>query len=717
MAVAVEMMDAGGQFVSITPRSFCNGSYFNSFRKFFLQRMALQRIHLFESRKTAFAEDSVLQENVILLAAKAPPMKYVRISSSDGASTRPFAERDVPYEEVVHPSDPERFIRVPTDSLDTDVAEWMRSLDQTAEGLGISISTGRVVDFRAKAHLRMLPAADTFPLIYPSHFKNAQIVWPGGNGKKPNAIEFNSLTERLFIPSGVYVFVKRFTAKEEPRRIVAALCDSRTFFNGPIGVENHVNYIHRYGEGLSRPFAVGLTGFLNSSVFDLYFRQFSGHTQVNATDLRKVRFPTAEQLTKLGERIGDSFPDQATLDNLCREVIFTMANSQSHDPVRAGKKIREALQLLKQLNMPREQCNERSALTLLALLDLMPETPWSKAARPLRGITEMMELFKVNYGKRYAPNTRETVRRQTVHQFEQAGLVTSNPDDPTRPINSPHWCYQVTEDAHALLRSFGSKAWSKSLKQYRARVESLLCRYAHERDMTRIPVQLSDKQAFYLSAGKHNELVRAIVEDFCPRFAGGATILYVGDTAAKWSHFDESAFSQLGLRVNSHGKFPDVVALDQSRRWIFLIEAVTSHGPVNPKRHLELKALFRKCGFGLVFVTAFPNRATLGKYLRDISWETEVWVAESPDHVIHFDGERFLGPHEHDVRKGVTATFVPVWVFAAYSCDITTNPPKHTPSSAEGCFKDPGCENLCLFERKRLPRSSAIETRCLWCAR
>jgi adenine-specific DNA-methyltransferase len=390
---------------------------------------------------------------------------------------------------------------------------------------------------------------------------------------------------------------------------------------------------------------------LNSSVFDLYFRQFSGHTQVNATDLRKVKFPAAEKLTKLGERIGNSFPDQANLDNLCREVIFTMAQSQSHDAVRAGKKIREALQILRQLDMPREQCNERSALTVLALLDLKPETPWSKAARPLRGITEMMDFFKDNYGKKYAPNTRETVRRQTVHQFEQAGLVTSNPDDPTRPINSPHWCYQVTEAAHVLLHSYGSNAWRNSLKQYTAKVESLRSRYAQERDMTRIPVKLSDKQELYLSAGKHNELVKAIVEEFCPRFAGGAGILYIGDTAAKWSHFDESAFSRLGIRVDSHGKFPDVVALDESRRWIFLIEAVTSHGPVNPKRHQELKTLFRKCKFGLVFVTAFPNRSTLGKYLRDISWETEVWVAESPGHVIHFDGERFLGPYEHGTEK------------------------------------------------------------------
>jgi adenine-specific DNA-methyltransferase len=651
MAVAVEMLEAGGQFVSITPRSFCNGSYFNAFRQFFLGRMALRRIHLFESRKEAFGEDSVLQENMILLAVKSPPTNTVRISSGDAAASGAFVERDVPFAEVVHPLDPERFIRIPTDSLDSEVTEWMHSLDQTADGLGISISTGRVVDFRVKAHLREQPAGDTVPLIYPAHFKHGQVVWPGSNGKKPNAIASNGMTQDLLIPPGVYVFVKRFTAKEEPRRVVAAVCDSRAFFDGPIGVENHVNYIHRKGGGLPRPFAVGLTAFLNSSVFDLYFRQFSGHTQVNATDLRKVKFPSSEKLTELGERIGDSFPDQGVLDNICREVIFTMARSQSHDAVAAGRKVREALHILQQLDMPREQCNERSALTLLALLDLKPETPWSKAALPMRGITEMMDFFRKHYGKRYAPNTRETVRRQTVHQFEQAGLVISNPDDPTRPINSPHWCYQVTEPAHALLRSYGSRAWNKHLKQYRARIESLRSRYAHERNMTRIPVKLSDEHEIYLSAGKHNELVRAIVEEFCPRFAAGARILHVGDTATKWRHLDESAFIRLGVPVELHGKFPDVVALDESRRWIFLIEAVTSHGPVNPKRHEELKSLFKKCRFGLVFVTAFPNRSTLGKYLRDISWETEVWVAESPGHVIHFDGERFLGPYEQYAGK------------------------------------------------------------------
>jgi hypothetical protein len=300
---------------------------------------------------------------------------------------------------------------------------------------------------------------------------------------------------------------------------------------------------------------------------------------------------------------------------------------------------------LRLLDLPREQRNDRSALVLLALLDLKPEMTWADASRPMLGITQMMDYISTNYGKTYAPNTRETVRRQTIHQFEQAGLVVSNPDEP-RPINSPHWRYQITEAAFSLLKRYGSSAWSDCLVQYGENIESLKKQYANVRDMKLIPVTLSDGKVVNLSAGKHNVLLKQIIEEFCPRYVGGGKILYLGDTAAKLKYLDEKAFARLGIIIEAHGKFPDMVILDEQRKWLFLIEAVTSHGPVNAKRHEELRRIFKNKSYGIVYVTAFPNSATLGKYVHDIAWETEVWVADAPTHIIHFNGERFLGPYE-----------------------------------------------------------------------
>lgn len=646
MAVAVQMLDTGGQFLSITPRSFCNGAYFRAFREFFLSRMDVRRIHVFESRKKAFSDDAVLQENVIVHAVKGAQEPYVHLSASEDAEHPVATERQASFGDIVHASDPEQYIRIPSGDLDNEVVRWMHSLTHTPDELGVTISTGRVVDFRAREFLRAQPEEGAVPLIYPSHFKDGRVAWPNAKARKPNAIVSNAQTADLLIPGGTYVLVKRFTSKEEPRRVVAAVCDSSAFCDGPLGIENHLNYLHREGHGLPKPLAVGLVAFLNSSIFDLYFRQFSGHTQVNASDLRKVRFPSPEKLAELGERLGATPPVASmALDNLCSEVIFDMAKHGMLDPVKAARKIREALDVLKLLDMPREQRNERSALALLALLDLKPGDAWSKATRPMLGITQMMDYFKQHYEKKYAPNTRETVRRQTIHQFEQAGLVQSNPDDPTRPINSPHWCYQITEAAYGLLRHYGSPEWSKGLKKYMAGAPSLRARYAHEREMNRVPVVLADGMQLYLTPGKHSQLTRDIVQEFCPRFAGGGTMVYVGDTGDKSAYFDRAALAKLDVSVDAHGKFPDVVVADRRRKWVFLIEAVTSHGPLNPKRHDELKRLFDSCKYGPVFVTAFADRSTLAKYVADISWETEVWVAESPSHLIHFNGDRFLGPY------------------------------------------------------------------------
>lgn len=313
---------------------------------------------------------------------------------------------------------------------------------------------------------------------------------------------------------------------------------------------------------------------------------------------------------------------------------------------KSEQKIREALKLLKVLGFPRQQLNERSALTLLSLLCLKPEDKWSKASAPLMGITPMMAFFAAYYGKKYAPNTRETVRRQTVHQFVQAGLILPNPDKPSRPTNSPKAVYQIEPSALKLLRDFGKSNWNKRLQGYLDSIQTLKQLYARERQMRKIAVRLADGEEINLSPGGQNVLVKKVIDDFCPLFTPGGQAIYVGDTQRKWAYFDSKALDATGVRIEEHGKMPDVVIHYIENNWLVLIEAVTSHGPMNPKRRQELAQLFRRSKAGLVYVTAFLDRRTMMKYLDDISWETEVWIAESPTHLIHFNGERFLGPYD-----------------------------------------------------------------------
>lgn len=310
-----------------------------------------------------------------------------------------------------------------------------------------------------------------------------------------------------------------------------------------------------------------------------------------------------------------------------------------------GRYIEAAHQILVALGLPRAQQNERSALCLLALLNLTPGKPWSKAGNPLMGITPIMDWAREHYDKGYAPNTRETVRRQTMHQFCDAGIALYNPDQPDRPVNSPKAVYQIEPAALALLRAFGTPAWHDALTHYLAERETLVARYAKEREQNRIPVRIAPGKDITLSPGEHSELIRAIVEDFAPRFAPDSVLVYAGDTGDKWGYFDAPLLAELGVNVGSHGKMPDVVLHYTAKDWLLLVESVTSHGPVDGKRHSELANLFAESSAGLVYVTAFPSRAIMSRYLADIAWETEVWVADAPSHLIHFNGARFLGPY------------------------------------------------------------------------
>ncbi|MFA6062863.1 MAG: BsuBI/PstI family type II restriction endonuclease [Gallionella sp.] len=308
-------------------------------------------------------------------------------------------------------------------------------------------------------------------------------------------------------------------------------------------------------------------------------------------------------------------------------------------------KLQQAYNILIQLGMPRPQLNERTALCLLCLVDIRPSTPWSEATNPLVGITPIMDWSRQHYGKEYAPNTRETFRRQSMHQFIEGGICLYNPDKPDRPVNSPKAVYQIEPNLFQVLRAYGTAQYEPMLQVYMQERQTLAQMYARERVMAMIPLQLPDGQTIQLSAGDHSQLIKDIVLDFGARYVPGGVLVYAGDTGNKHGFFDAELLASLGVRLDNHGKLPDVVIYNHEKNWLFLIESVTSHGPVDHKRFGELTALFAHCTAGLVFVSAFPDSKTYAKYSSVIAWETEVWIADAPTHMIHFNGSRFLGPY------------------------------------------------------------------------
>jgi hypothetical protein len=257
-----------------------------------------------------------------------------------------------------------------------------------------------------------------------------------------------------------------------------------------------------------------------------------------------------------------------------------------------------------------------------------------------------MGFMRDKYGKDYAANSRETIRRQTIHQFEQARLVDRNPDDPSRPTNSGNNCYSLTDAAIAVLKKYGTRAFDAAVEEFIQKFGQLERAYNKRRDLQKVRLDLPTGVAIQLSPGKHNALQVAVVEELGPRFAPGAKLLYLGDTAKKHIVYATDELAKLSIGITEHDKLPDIVLYDPKKNWLFLIEAVTTHGPVNPKRHAEIETMLAACPAERVYVTAFLDKADFRKYAADIAWETEVWIAETPDHMIHFNGPKFLGPYK-----------------------------------------------------------------------
>lgn len=316
------------------------------------------------------------------------------------------------------------------------------------------------------------------------------------------------------------------------------------------------------------------------------------------------------------------------------------------------EKLEQAKELLTALGMPKAQTNDRSAWVLLALANVQPETNWTQAQAPLLPTYQIMQFIREFYGQDYKPNSRETIRRQTLHQFEQARIVDRNRDNPARATNSKDNNYSLNSPIIEILREFPSGQWKEKIEGYKQDLPDLKAVYAKTLNKDKIPVTLLNGEEIKLSPGKHNQLHADIVHEFCARFVGqGGQILYIGDTASsrneggKLMVLETDALEAIGVPPMSHDKLPDVVVYDTKRKWLFLIEAVTSHGPISPKRWIELEETLSQCKAGKVYVTAFPDAAEFRKNAADIAWETEVWIANNPDHMIHFNGDRFLGPH------------------------------------------------------------------------
>ncbi|HEV2382114.1 MAG TPA: Eco57I restriction-modification methylase domain-containing protein [Terriglobia bacterium] len=322
LSLVSRLLSDAGELIAITPRSFCNGPYFRPFREDFLRRMAFQRIHVFDSREALFRDDSVLQENVIFRAVrKTASVKYVTLTMSRGIDDTSLIVRHIEPCALVHPGDRELFLHIVPDDANQRISDCMSHLPSELDDLGVSVSTGRVVDFRAKPFLRSYPEPDCAPLIHPCHFNDGFVVWPKLNGKKPNSIVVNQQTMGALVPRGAYALTKRFSAKEEPRRVVAALYDPSRVAEASVGFENHVNYYHREGEGLPLDLAKGLVAYLNSTFVDTYFRQFNGHTQVNSADLRKLRYPSVEELEELGRKVGEALSSNTLVDNFVDAML------------------------------------------------------------------------------------------------------------------------------------------------------------------------------------------------------------------------------------------------------------------------------------------------------------------------------------------------------------------------------------------------------------
>jgi hypothetical protein len=304
-------------------------------------------------------------------------------------------------------------------------------------------------------------------------------------------------------------------------------------------------------------------------------------------------------------------------------------------------KLEDAKEILKDCGMPVQQQNDISAYTLLTLAEIDPEMEWDQATNSWKRIHDVLEFASEKYEKTYAENTRETIRKNCMHQFREGAIVEDN----GKATNSPNYRYRITYETLELIQAYNTEAYVERLSAYLKARETLVEKYTSKKQMEMMPVKINQEELNF-SPGKHNELQKAIIENFAPRFAPNAECLYVGDTIKKDLIKNVEKLSNLGFEITLHDKMPDVVLYCEDKNWIYFIEAVTSVGPMSPQRIIEIEEMTKGVKAGKIYITAFPDFSTYKKFSEELAWETEVWLSELPDHMIHLNGDKFMGPRE-----------------------------------------------------------------------
>lgn len=307
--------------------------------------------------------------------------------------------------------------------------------------------------------------------------------------------------------------------------------------------------------------------------------------------------------------------------------------------------LNEAKDILTQLGFDARRTNDISARTLLALAHVGEGDSWADATNEMYGVRGLMDFMRTRLDYPIAENSRETVRRFVLKQFGEAGFVIKNEDDPSRPTNSSLNNYRISPEALKVVRSYDSSEFGSAVEDYLAQRLTLIEQYQAAREQSRFMVSLPGDVDLSLKKGGQNELIKDMVEKFCTQFIEDGRVLYIGDADQKLVHFDSRTLADLGVSLDEHGKMPDLIVYEPSKNWLYLMEACSTHGPVDHSRYRELHDLFGASSAGLVLVSCFPDKRTMRSYLLDLAWETEAWVADEPTHMIHLDGQRFLGPY------------------------------------------------------------------------
>jgi len=621
-AMSLFNLDIQGEMVYIIPRSWTSGAYFKAFREYFLTEGTLSQVHLFVSRDKVFDNESVLQETIIIKLNKSNNRGTIKITSTN--SNKDFHNIntiEVPYETIVFGAD--RYVYLVTTNDELKVLQTLEKWKDTLPSLGLKMKTGLTVDFRSREYLRNEQGEGIVPLFYSQHIQDGKVVFPIQKEDEYIITERKGFIQR----NKNYLLVKRFTAKEEKRRLQCGIYLASTLPNYEyVSTQNKVNFIESIEKDMSDELVYGLFVLFNSTLYDLYYRILNGSTQVNSTEINSMPVPPLVQIEQLGKELIEM--NDLSVE-MCDRILGGLLMSR----------IDEARAFLEAIGMPKAQQADLCCYSLLAMTGVTPDTAWKDATNDWIRIHDIMQYTSQYYGVTYAENSRETFRKQAMHHFRSAALTEDN----GKATNSPNYRYRITEETLELIQCIGSSEWDAKLAEFKENHTSLVDTYASKKVMEKMPVKINGED-FTFSPGSHNKLQKLIIEEFAPRFAPNSECLYVGDTIAKDLVKNVDRLKALGFEITLHDKMPDVVLYREDKDWIYFIESVTSVGPMDPKRIMEINEMTTGVSSGKIYATAFLDFKTYKKFSEALAWETEVWIADMPEHMLHLNGDKFLGP-------------------------------------------------------------------------